>query len=170
MVIYLIQYTEADLYKQLSYFCLVLDASRCLDKVSFSPSLNYHFSYYLSPLLSPFSVCLFLVLEMLYQPFFILTTRKIFDIIEQLDHKTRVPFERQLATIGQAVRLALEEIERMLDRCDYGWVRLSDIAVSIWLGMVVLHWDLSSFPGAVIIPCKQALSKMFIGILRQGVI
>ncbi|XP_078168075.1 DNA-directed DNA polymerase [Carex rostrata] len=74
------QYTEADLYKQLSYFCLVLDASRCLDK---------------------------------------------------LDHKTRVSFERQLVSIGQAVRLALEEIERMLDRCDYGWVRLSDIAISI---------------------------------------
>lgn len=117
---------------------------------------KFKLSFFLLPVTSsPFSVCLFLVLEMFYQPFFVLTIRKIFDIIEQLDHKTRVPFERQLASIGQAVRLALEEIERMLDRCDYGWVRLSDIAISIWLGMVVLHWDLSSFPGAVIIPCNQ---------------
>ncbi|KAJ3706357.1 hypothetical protein LUZ61_010062 [Rhynchospora tenuis] len=74
------QYTEADLYKQLSYFRFVLDASWCLDK---------------------------------------------------LDHKTRAPFERQFASARQAVSLALEEIEKILDRCDYAWVRLSDIAVSI---------------------------------------
>ncbi|KAJ1701947.1 hypothetical protein LUZ63_001726 [Rhynchospora breviuscula] len=74
------QYTEADLYKQLSYFSFVLDASWCLDK---------------------------------------------------LDHKTSARIERQFASVRQAVRLALEEIERMLDRCDYAWVRLSDIAVSL---------------------------------------
>ncbi|KAJ9540835.1 hypothetical protein OSB04_027341 [Centaurea solstitialis] len=27
------QYTEADMYKQLSYFCYILDAARCIDKV-----------------------------------------------------------------------------------------------------------------------------------------
>jgi hypothetical protein len=53
------------------------------------------------------------------------------DIIEQLDHKTRAPFERQFASILHAVRLALEEIERTLDRCNYAWIRLSDIAISI---------------------------------------
>ncbi|KAJ1702657.1 hypothetical protein LUZ63_002436 [Rhynchospora breviuscula] len=74
------QYTEADLYKQLSYFCFVLDACWCLDK---------------------------------------------------LDNKTRAQIERQFVSVRQAVRLALEEMEKMLDRCDYAWVRLSDIAVSI---------------------------------------
>lgn len=29
------QYTEADLYKQLAYFCYILDSVRCFDKVSF---------------------------------------------------------------------------------------------------------------------------------------
>ena len=30
---YMHQYTEADLYKQLTYFCYVLDTVRCIDKV-----------------------------------------------------------------------------------------------------------------------------------------
>jgi DNA polymerase alpha subunit A len=29
------QYTEADLYKQLSYFCHLLDTARCIEKVGF---------------------------------------------------------------------------------------------------------------------------------------
>lgn len=29
------QFTEADLYKQLAYFCYILDPVRCIDKVLF---------------------------------------------------------------------------------------------------------------------------------------
>ncbi|KAJ3677896.1 hypothetical protein LUZ60_001699 [Juncus effusus] len=73
-------FKEADLYKQLSYFCYVLDSSRCLDK---------------------------------------------------LDLKARAQFENQFGQIGKIVDFALEEVERIRDRCDFGWVRLSDFCVSI---------------------------------------
>lgn len=37
------QYTEADLYKQLTYFCHVLDTVRCMEKVCFrSNTLSFY--------------------------------------------------------------------------------------------------------------------------------
>ncbi|TKW17914.1 hypothetical protein SEVIR_5G400000v4 [Setaria viridis] len=74
------QYTEADLYRQLSYFCYVLDATRCLDK---------------------------------------------------LDQKARLPFEKEFAAVGQTINLTLMEIQKIRDRCAFGWVQLEDLAVSI---------------------------------------
>jgi len=74
------QYTEVDLYRQLSYFCYVLDATRCLDK---------------------------------------------------LDQKARLPFEKEFAAVGQTINLALMEIQKIRDRCAFGWVQLKDLAVSI---------------------------------------
>ncbi|KAL6614103.1 hypothetical protein ACP70R_036373 [Stipagrostis hirtigluma subsp. patula] len=74
------QYTEADLYRQLSYFCYVLDATRCLEK---------------------------------------------------LDQKARLPFEKEFAAVGQTIDLALMEIQKIRDRCAFGWVQLKDLAVSI---------------------------------------
>ncbi|KAL6840254.1 hypothetical protein ACP4OV_030064 [Aristida adscensionis] len=59
------QYTEADLYRQLSYFCYVLDATRCLEK---------------------------------------------------LDQKARLPFEKEFAAVGQTIKLALMEIQKIRDR------------------------------------------------------
>ncbi|KAM0843787.1 hypothetical protein ACQ4PT_057484 [Festuca glaucescens] len=74
------QYTEADLYRQLSYFCYVLDATRCLQK---------------------------------------------------LDQKTRLPFEKEFAILNQTINLAFMEIQKIRDRCAFGWVQLTDLAVSI---------------------------------------
>ncbi|NP_001346298.1 DNA polymerase alpha catalytic subunit [Zea mays] len=74
------QYKESDLYRQLSYFCYVLDATRCLEK---------------------------------------------------LDQKARLPFEREFVAVGQTIKLALLEIQKIRDRCAFGWVQLKDLAVSI---------------------------------------
>ncbi|VAH66405.1 unnamed protein product [Triticum turgidum subsp. durum] len=73
------QYTEADLYRQLSYFCYVLDATQCLDK---------------------------------------------------LDHKMRLPFEKEFAVLNQTISSAFLEIQK-IRRCAFGWVQLTDLAVSI---------------------------------------
>lgn len=74
------QYTEADLYRQLSYFCYVLDATRCLEK---------------------------------------------------LDQKSRLPFEKEFVGLSQTTNLAFMEIQKIRDRCAFGWVQLTDLAVSI---------------------------------------
>uniref|UniRef100_A0A0D9V897 DNA polymerase n=1 Tax=Leersia perrieri TaxID=77586 RepID=A0A0D9V897_9ORYZ len=74
------QYTEADLYRQLSYFCYVVDATRCLEK---------------------------------------------------LDQKARLPFEKEFVTLSQTINSALMEIQKIRDRCAFGWVQLKDLAISI---------------------------------------
>ncbi|BAS75408.1 DNA polymerase alpha catalytic subunit [Oryza sativa Japonica Group] len=74
------QYTEADLYRQLSYFCYVVDATRCLEK---------------------------------------------------LDQKARLPFEKEFAALSQTINLALMEVQKIRDRCAFGWVQLKDLAISI---------------------------------------
>ncbi|KAL5220905.1 hypothetical protein ABZP36_025618 [Zizania latifolia] len=74
------QYTEADLYRQLSYFCYAVDATRCLEK---------------------------------------------------LDQKTRLPFEKEFVALSQTIKLALMEIQKIRDRCAFGWVQLNDLAISI---------------------------------------
>ncbi|EHA8591429.1 DNA polymerase alpha catalytic subunit [Cocos nucifera] len=73
-------YTEADLYRQLSYFCYMLDATRCLEK---------------------------------------------------LDQKARLPFEKDFAVIRPATSLATSVIQKIRDRCAYGWVQLKDLTVSV---------------------------------------
>uniref|UniRef100_A0A0E0JRI1 DNA polymerase n=1 Tax=Oryza punctata TaxID=4537 RepID=A0A0E0JRI1_ORYPU len=74
------QYTEADLYRQLSYFCYVVDAARCLEK---------------------------------------------------LDQKARLPFEKEFAALSQTINLALMEVQKIRDRCAFGWVQLKDLTISI---------------------------------------
>ncbi|XP_020261450.1 DNA polymerase alpha catalytic subunit [Asparagus officinalis] len=74
------QYTEADLYRQLSYFCFVMDVARCIEKV---------------------------------------------------DQKSKILIERELAAIQSAVELAASEIQKIRGRCAYGWVKLSDLVVSV---------------------------------------
>ncbi|KAJ0971998.1 hypothetical protein J5N97_019957 [Dioscorea zingiberensis] len=74
------QYTEADLYKQLTYFCHILDSKRC---------------------------------------------------IEKLDLKDRAPFEKELAVIRPAVEQAASVVQKIRDRCVYGWVQLEDLSVSV---------------------------------------
>ncbi|XP_023729071.1 DNA polymerase alpha catalytic subunit [Lactuca sativa] len=74
------QYSEADVYKQLSYFCYLLDADRCIDKV---------------------------------------------------DAKLRAAVEKEVGRIRGLVGLAFSTAQKVRDRCDYGWVKLSDLFASI---------------------------------------
>ncbi|KAK9061861.1 hypothetical protein SSX86_019045 [Deinandra increscens subsp. villosa] len=70
------QYSEADVYKQLSYFCYLLDVDRCIDKV---------------------------------------------------EAKFRASVEKELARITPLVELALMTVQKVRDRCGYGWVKLNDL-------------------------------------------
>ncbi|KAK1410275.1 hypothetical protein QVD17_36810 [Tagetes erecta] len=70
------QYSEANVYKQLSYFCYLLDANRCIDKV---------------------------------------------------DTKFRASVEKEVARITPLVGLALKTVQKIRDRCGYGWVKLNDL-------------------------------------------
>ncbi|XP_027362652.1 DNA polymerase alpha catalytic subunit [Abrus precatorius] len=74
------KYTEADLYKQLSYFCHVFD-----------------------------SVC----------------------SIEKMEAKSRIPIEKELIKIRPMVNLAASTVQKIRDRCAYGWVRLQDLVISV---------------------------------------
>ncbi|CAK7337695.1 unnamed protein product [Dovyalis caffra] len=76
------KYTEADLYKQLSYFCHLLDTVRCVEKI-------------------------------------------------QADAGIRIPLEKQLTKIRAMVDLAVSTVQKIRDRCAYGWVQLSDLAVTV---------------------------------------
>ncbi|KAA8547110.1 hypothetical protein F0562_003539 [Nyssa sinensis] len=74
------KYTEAELYKQLAYFCHVLDTVRCIDKIEVN---------------------------------------------------IRTPVEKELARIRPLVDLAASTVEKIRDRCAYGWVQLKDLIVTI---------------------------------------
>lgn len=74
------KYTEADLYKQLSYFCHVFD-----------------------------TVC----------------------YIEKMEAKSRIPIEKELIKIRPIVDLAASTIQKIRDRCAFGWVKLQDLVVAI---------------------------------------
>ncbi|XP_024019597.1 DNA polymerase alpha catalytic subunit [Morus notabilis] len=74
------KYTEADLYKQLSYFCHVLDTVRC---------------------------------------------------IEKMEPSTRLPLEKELGRIRAVVNLAASTVQRIRERCAYGWVQLQNLTVAI---------------------------------------
>ncbi|PKA64781.1 DNA polymerase alpha catalytic subunit [Apostasia shenzhenica] len=74
------QYKEADLYRQLSFFCYVFDLER---------------------------------------------------FIEKLDNKSRLVIEKDLATLRPIVELAASEIQKLRDRCAYGWVQLKELTISV---------------------------------------
>uniref|UniRef100_A0A1D1Z487 DNA-directed DNA polymerase n=2 Tax=Anthurium amnicola TaxID=1678845 RepID=A0A1D1Z487_9ARAE len=74
------QYTEADLYRQLSYFCHILDALRCFEK---------------------------------------------------LDKSARIQFEKELAQVRLQTDAALSTVQKIRDRCAYGWVKLKDLSISV---------------------------------------
>lgn len=74
------KYAEADLYKQLSYFCHLLDTVRCLEK---------------------------------------------------LETTMRVPLEKEMAKIRPVVDLAVSTVQRIRDRCAYGWVQMKDLFVAV---------------------------------------
>ncbi|XP_033139889.1 DNA polymerase alpha catalytic subunit-like [Brassica rapa] len=72
------KYTEADLYKQLSYFCHILDTQFSLEK---------------------------------------------------MDVGVRIQVEKAMMKIKPAVESAASIARSIRDRCDYGWVQLTDIAI-----------------------------------------
>ncbi|CAH9145538.1 unnamed protein product [Cuscuta epithymum] len=74
------KYTERDLYRQLSYFCHILDTERCINKV---------------------------------------------------DAKIKLQVEKEMAGIRPLVKTASSTIEKLRDRCGYGWVQLSNLTVDI---------------------------------------
>ncbi|XP_022741466.1 DNA polymerase alpha catalytic subunit isoform X1 [Durio zibethinus] len=74
------KYTEADLYKQLAYFCHLLDTTRCIGKMETS---------------------------------------------------ARIPLEKQLAKVRPVVDLAASTVQRIRDRCAFGWVQLNDLIITI---------------------------------------
>ncbi|XP_054824492.1 DNA polymerase alpha catalytic subunit isoform X2 [Prosopis cineraria] len=74
------QYTEADLYKQLSYFCHVLDTVSC---------------------------------------------------IEKMEDKSRIPLEKELSKIRPMIDLAASTIQKIRDRCAFGWVQMQDLVIAV---------------------------------------
>ncbi|EOX91455.1 DNA polymerase alpha catalytic subunit isoform 1 [Theobroma cacao] len=74
------KYTEADLYKQLSYFCHLLDTTSC---------------------------------------------------IEKMETSARIPLEKELAKVRPLVDLAASTVQRIRDRCAFGWVRMIDLIIAV---------------------------------------
>ncbi|KAJ8764232.1 hypothetical protein K2173_005972 [Erythroxylum novogranatense] len=74
------KYTEADLYRQLSYFCHLLDTVRCVEKAETS---------------------------------------------------IRTAIEKELMKVRPIVDLALSTVQKIRDRCAYGWVELNSLGVTV---------------------------------------
>ncbi|KAL0343706.1 UNVERIFIED_CONTAM: DNA polymerase alpha catalytic subunit [Sesamum angustifolium] len=74
------KYTEAELYRQLSYFCYTLDTVRCIDKI---------------------------------------------------EGDNKMPVEKELAKIRPLVEMAASTVQKIRNRCAYGWVKLEDIIVLV---------------------------------------
>ncbi|KAK4488380.1 hypothetical protein RD792_004141 [Penstemon davidsonii] len=74
------KYAEADLYKQLTYFCYILDTVRCIEKI---------------------------------------------------EGDKRLLVEKELTKIRPLVELAASTVQKIRDRCAYGWVQLQDLIVMI---------------------------------------
>ncbi|WOL03535.1 DNA polymerase alpha catalytic subunit [Canna indica] len=51
--------------------------------------------------------------------------------LEKLDQKVRIPIEKELTVIRPQVHLAASVIQKIRDRCSYGWVQLNDFSVSV---------------------------------------
>ncbi|XP_039062382.1 DNA polymerase alpha catalytic subunit-like [Hibiscus syriacus] len=73
------KYTEADLYKQLAYFCHLLDTTRC---------------------------------------------------VEKMETSGRIAVEKELAKVRPVVGLAANTVQRIRDRCSFGWVQMNDLIVT----------------------------------------
>ncbi|KAG6424697.1 hypothetical protein SASPL_115117 [Salvia splendens] len=74
------KYTEADLYRQLTYFCYTLDTVRCISK---------------------------------------------------MEADKRLAVEKEVARIRPLVEMAASTVEKMRDRCAYGWLQLKDFVVLV---------------------------------------
>ncbi|CAN0864074.1 DNA polymerase alpha catalytic subunit [Linum grandiflorum] len=78
------KYSEGELYRQLSYFCYLLDTQRCLEKEQ-----------------------------------------------QQMEVSKRLAMEEELRKIRGVVEMSVSTVEKMRDRCAYGWVQLNDFTVTV---------------------------------------
>ncbi|CAN1190341.1 DNA polymerase alpha catalytic subunit [Linum perenne] len=76
------KYSEGELYRQLSYFCFLLDTKRCLEK-------------------------------------------------HEMEASKRFAMEEELKKIRGAVEMAATTVEKLRDRCAYGWVQLDNFTVTV---------------------------------------
>jgi DNA polymerase alpha subunit A len=48
-----------------------------------------------------------------------------------MEAKSRIPIEKELIKIRPVVDLAASTIQKIRDRCAFGWVKLQDLVVTI---------------------------------------
>lgn len=95
------------MYRQLTYFCNILDTVRCIDKVIISFRLV-------------FSV-------FIRKPIYRLKVASTF----QIEGSNRLTVEKELARVRPMAELAASTVQKIRDRCAYGWVQLKDLTVTI---------------------------------------
>lgn len=49
----------------------------------------------------------------------------------QTEASTRLPVEMELAKVRSVVNLAASTVQRIRDRCAYGWIQLLDLCVAV---------------------------------------
>lgn len=52
-------------------------------------------------------------------------------LLLQMEAKSRIPIEKELIKIRPIVDLAASTIQKIRDRCAFGWVKLQDLVVAI---------------------------------------
>ena len=48
-----------------------------------------------------------------------------------MEAKSRMPIEKELIKVRPMVDLAASTVEKIRDRCAYGWVKLQDLVVTV---------------------------------------
>lgn len=114
------QYTEADLYKQLSYFSHILDTERCMEKVVW---LSICFLY---SLIGWDNVAIVHLLSYGWRHQYV-------GFLLQLEVNARVTLEKEMASIRPVVELAAMTIQSLRDRSAYGWMQLQNFVVTVWV-------------------------------------
>lgn len=49
-----------------------------------------------------------------------------------MERNTRLQLEKEMAQIRPMVDLAASTIQRIRDRCAFGWIQLQDLIVAVW--------------------------------------
>ena len=50
----------------------------------------------------------------------------------QMEGSARLPVEKELTRVRPVVSLAASTVQRIRDRCAYGWVQLQNLTVAVW--------------------------------------
>lgn len=54
-----------------------------------------------------------------------------------MEISAKIPLEKELNKIRPVVALAASTVQRIRERCAYGWVKLNDIAISVWINQQI---------------------------------